>query len=712
MINVDYVIERKLSDNNIQVLKPNVIPSQLPNIVYIEGPNDSGKSTMLNLVALAFFGIKNDSVKDSLKLKLKNFINSDYQRLKFSVEIFNKDKSIYLRAKKEDFIDNDIVVEENISNKGFKSLSWESFNKRYNLIYDIPERPTERLGDLLNELELQQYRIGENVKNVNHYIRDVINEINEYKNPERINTLKNKIIQMKEDITNYGLNIPTKEKIVKELKQYYYFMSYCKLLNEFSMINDRLEKLKKRYKDNKGKKIRVGGDIQELQININRSLEEIFTVKNEIKTLVLKYIFDNDKKKFKDWDEIPVFTKEIIDERLTILVGEYLEKLEKEIQKIVNDSDYKGSFILNDIIQYLEKYENLNIELTKLELNLKELIGLLKEENKKYEKLQLKYNSLNKLRESLEEIKANIITTNHLIKQVSQKSKEKGNYTDIDLNELKKLINEDDNNLKETEGKLSFYSAKCIECNIDKKYLESNNSELIHQFSSNKDLEPFFSLRPEELYSRITSIDSDISSSKSDCETKKTLIDEYKKELSNLESKGEHKYEKYLDKLNLLFDKSEKLSGRILFKYTKLIKNVKENNIDKKNEEEDIYYNEIFKYLAKKIDKFWYMDKQYAAEKIDLLDNIIYTKEGIMIRIADLGTGRGQSAYLTGLLNIYDDNRKIIALFDEIAAMDRNSLKPIFNKIYELYSKDKLLVGMLVQKLDDKVNIIPVENLI
>lgn len=74
----------------------------------------------------------------------------------------------------------------------------------------------------------------------------------------------------------------------------------------------------------------------------------------------------------------------------------------------------------------------------------------------------------------------------------------------------------------------------------------------------------------------------------------------------------------------------------------------------------------------------------------------IHTEEGRIIRLADMGTGQGQNAYLMGLLNI-SDNRKIIALFDEVAMMDNKALFPIFTKLKELYEKDKLLLGIIVQ---------------
>ena len=57
MIKINYTIERD-EGNEVIEFKPNLIPTELPNIAYIQGPNSSGKSTLLNIIALAFFGDK------------------------------------------------------------------------------------------------------------------------------------------------------------------------------------------------------------------------------------------------------------------------------------------------------------------------------------------------------------------------------------------------------------------------------------------------------------------------------------------------------------------------------------------------------------------------------------------------------------------------------------------------------------------------------
>jgi exonuclease SbcC len=115
------------------------------------------------------------------------------------------------------------------------------------------------------------------------------------------------------------------------------------------------------------------------------------------------------------------------------------------------------------------------------------------------------------------------------------------------------------------------------------------------------------------------------------------------------------------------------------------------------------YYKAIFTYLAKKIDYIRHLNEDYKVTYIDLIDETIITEAGKNIRFADMGTGQSQSAYLKGKLNTAD-NRKIIALFDEVAMMDSTSLKPIYDKFKDLYTEGSMVVGIVVQRAD-KVNV-------
>lgn len=84
----------------------------LPNLVYIEGPNSSGKSTILHILALSLFGLHKENINPSLRNKMQSLINSNHQKLKFNVKISNKDGSLKLESTKENSDNPEIILYE------------------------------------------------------------------------------------------------------------------------------------------------------------------------------------------------------------------------------------------------------------------------------------------------------------------------------------------------------------------------------------------------------------------------------------------------------------------------------------------------------------------------------------------------------------------------------------------------------------------------
>ena len=108
MIKYDYALKRDESDE-VKTYKPDLIPQELPNLVYIEGPNSSGKSTLLHIMAVSFYGIKNSRIKQALQEKMDNLINSEHQHVSFKIVVTNKNNKVELTAEKRDFKSKDII---------------------------------------------------------------------------------------------------------------------------------------------------------------------------------------------------------------------------------------------------------------------------------------------------------------------------------------------------------------------------------------------------------------------------------------------------------------------------------------------------------------------------------------------------------------------------------------------------------------------------
>jgi len=125
------------------------------NAVYIKAPNARGKSTFLNILAIALYGNRLDEadsrISESLRSDIKYMIERENQNYTFNVTIISKDGSIQLISTKKNSISHDITVKEIVNGKE-RALPFQTFKDEYFLIYDIPEDPLNRLTEILADV--------------------------------------------------------------------------------------------------------------------------------------------------------------------------------------------------------------------------------------------------------------------------------------------------------------------------------------------------------------------------------------------------------------------------------------------------------------------------------------------------------------------------------------------------------------------------------
>ena len=156
MIEFDYKIDRD-EGSNIRTFTPMVIRGPLSNISVISAPNSAGKSTLMNLIALSLFGAEPNvkSVNEALREQILALTNFEIQKVTFWIRLTDKSGKNGFIIKKENFDTKDIIRKE-IENGVEKLIDSDRFHKKYELIYDIPDNPLERLKDLTNSVKLQQ----------------------------------------------------------------------------------------------------------------------------------------------------------------------------------------------------------------------------------------------------------------------------------------------------------------------------------------------------------------------------------------------------------------------------------------------------------------------------------------------------------------------------------------------------------------------------
>ena len=679
----------------------------MPNLAYIEGPNSSGKSTLLNIIALALLGAKSRKMNPVLLRRMNSLLNSDHQKVTFKIEISSDDKSLILRSRKNDPNRSEIILEESTDGESYKPISFETFESRYNLIYDIPDKPTERLYDLIEELKEEQLRYGNRFKEFGWFLRDTIKEITQYRDPKRLEELSKKLTRVVQKRKGLIKEAPELQNFLDSLEKHAYVKFYYYYLNDCGRLEDAKNKI-----EEKSRKLTKSG--RKLSTKFKRLRKEIGGLQgdfskyySEVTPMIGNVLPKIERPRFEIWKGInPYDLGDHESDRIRVEAIHFMNLFGSEIEKMQSEDSFKDASVLEKIIQSLKEFEYSSFVIPRIRVTVKELIEILREESRKNYLLISKYENLNKVVDLLRNLKENLDILKDKLKEISGISAISMELTERyseSLYEEQSQLRHLNNELNKAIEKRDYYLHKCLSKNIDRKLLEEGSfKETIQKLPKNEELTPFLSLSEKQVEAKISELEEEIIDKRGEMESLKVYIGQYQKEKERLEKQKPHKYERYQAQLKSLLQRIESISQKLLNEYNNNLKSLVEKKVKKteieKHQPKRKYYEEVSKYLAHRIGLFKHIDKIYKAKIVDLISGVIITDDDLTIHLADMGTGQSQSAYLLGLLNVKDDDRKIIALFDEIAMMDDSSLEPIYGKIRSLYKANRLLLGILVQK--------------
>jgi exonuclease SbcC len=707
MIKYDYLLEREIGKGRIQKFTPDRIPSKIPNLLCIEGPNSIGKSTLLNIVALGFWGIESKKIHPALLEKMSTLLNSDYQRLKFHLEINSEKEKLVLKSVKASLDKTEIMHEESIDGKTFKPITRERFEDKYNLIYDIVSNPIERLYDLLKDLREEERQYGNRIRDFGTYLRQTLKDIDISRNQERLNEVTRKIDSIRQENTDITNNLPDLVNSLDLLEThayvrfYYYYSNECETLarkrDEYEQKSQTLEKSGRKIGS---KLIKYRRDIEGLR----KTISELY---QQTTPLIQKALPKNQKGSFKIWRDLNPYSTERDDLNAMRNEAIHLRNLfQTESDKVREESSFKDASTLERVIEALQDFEDSSLLIPKLKVTIGELIRILKEENKRNFLLMSRYRNLTSIDSLLGDFVDNIdkllekLAELRDVSETNRKLSDEAMNTFFEQKNQLRIMRED---LQKLNKKREYYLQKCVSKNIDVSKLESTSyKDLSREIPSNKELERLLTLTEEQIMQKISELETDISQKKRKLGENETVLSIFQKEKADLEKQKPHRFEEYREEIAQLLQKADTVSQKLLANYDSNIKNLIERRVKKdeaeKNPAKKKHYQEISKYLAHRIGVFPHIDRKYRAKTVDLVSGIIVTDDGTIIRVKDIGTGQSQSAYIMSLLNVPNDGRKIIALFDEIAMMDDKSLEPVRHRMRQLYESKRLLVGILVQK--------------
>ena len=702
MIECEYVLKRDEKDVT-KTYKPKGILKILPNLVYIEGPNSSGKSTLLHLIALGCHGAKNRQIKESLQEKINNLINSDHQDIHFEIKITDKNGTLQLLSEKKDFKDNEIILRDGSNN----IISLKQFQRKYNLIYDIPENPTTRLKDLTIEIKDMQLWFASKLGILRSFLVKIIGDIQEARDPQKIVLVEKEISKLENRQKETTNTIGSVEEKLKEVKLFTFVKFYMDYKEIAQRLQNSIKDLRKEGTKKKKEKNKITEKFDEL---VKIVFDEVSTVEELYYkvTPILQSFFAKGKEKnrFSIWKDINVrkeFEKPDLIKNLKHEGSHFRELLDRQLEEEQKGSDLQEAQVFREIIKLLENYTTLRIKIPVADMTISNFIEALRKELKKHIDLIAKNDNM---KDAIEKLNAILGKREYIVKELIPKIMSLGkeeeekeatidDYTDD--YKIEKLKNQ----LAEYERSVDYYKFECSKMNVPEKDIKTIYPTVVLGLST----KAWNEYKESDLKDKIYDMETELTKKRKDLSTINDDLKYLYNDLENLKRKEPHQYQAHLDYLKDTLKGIQVMEQRInsFDSYMKqLIKGKYDSNED--IQDRNNYFEHVFSYLGKRVGRFRHIDQDYESTKIDLIKKEILTKCGKLIKIADLGTGQSQSAYLKGLLSGNDD-RKIIALFDEVAMMDARSLNAVYEKLKELQNKGKLLIGIIIQKAEKlKVN--------
>jgi exonuclease SbcC len=531
---------------------PDQIPKELSDVVYIEGPNSSGKSTLLNLIAIGFYGdrLSANEINPELKEKIDNLLTSDYQKLKFEIEISNDALSTTIKAAKENLNKPEIKLVK-VEGGVEKPIPINQFKKEYKLIYDIPNNPLDRLKELLREVETSFLELGNKITRLNNTLFETIKNVSEGKNPKRITELNDKLEKAKESWNSKNAFIEDKKDQLNLLKQFFNTKFYLVYIS-------RKEKLQKDLKDKSKlvtkKKQEVKRNTQEeaaLLRQIKEQRLKVLELYNKLSDKIQIVLPQSEKAHIELWESVNC-NEEINDPRINNTLRQEIIHIRQILSDQLNstETEIEGEArLLQKLSSILEEFLGYELQIPGTDLNIDEFFKEIKTKLDEYQVAFSKTESLNNVIALLNELEEVLKSVTENVKKCRKNIKEHEESEDgLSSNDLNDQINAINDKLQYTETKISHYAKELGKLNIE----TDKATILFDKLKREKFLDVFQQTEETQL---LEIINSKASSIREETETLKRIeksVSITLAELERIESKKPHKYQAYFEKLENL----------------------------------------------------------------------------------------------------------------------------------------------------------------
>ncbi len=677
MLKVDYCLKTQ-KGNRLDEHRPRPELNQVNgNILLVQGPSSTGKSTVMNMIALGSYGEFNKDLSDSVITDLKELSSASYRDLEFDIELSDEITKTSLSMSKKSGKKDIKVVETRDGKESY--LSQDSFEKKYRLVYDVPENPTKRLEQIRDTIKIDDRDASRKISKFLDYATGVRSKILEVPSDDDLK-------QYKTDYAKEIKEINALEDRIKELEMKNKLTECAILCKKYENITDEIDSCKKILEKElmKPEEGHTGEDEKDVALKeFARNLEKV-TISGQLRGSIIRSRNTDLKNKLKNLDTINL-------ESDYYLITDYKNIVEQMLKAIPDESSKseKEKKQLNDLIKVLEKCDS--------EMSLGDL-GSVKNV----------LDSIQKFKESKPSDEYDYSTIRTGLKTILTQSKK-----------LEQISNRIQN--AETAPSTPVRNKYLVESYREKiKIKEAERSVIVDKMRlysiSTDDCENQFQIICGKLNITITTKEYELEEIKNsyskECDAKESALIKSKRYAENLKTQidtydGVEKPPHFEDKnrLTKIIDACGKIRSHIQSADTRLLKiELHDDSEYKKNPE---LYQSIWDYIGYKLGTIRDCGNVYNVKSVNLLEEgkgDIETDDGTIIHIGAMGTGEGQLSYLRGLLSS-DDDRMLIVLFDEVGNMSNDLIDMLSKELKNLQKEGKLMLAFMARPTVDQFEV-------
>lgn len=630
------------------------------NLVQIYGPNGTGKTTLLNILALSFGYFENEEElrnKPKLKETLKELKENETLEYYFKITQSNNNTFDLIIEKKANESQTIIL------NNQYKTMDF--IRQTFEVLYLTEDNPEKIINITTEKLTSNFQSLLDKLNSFENFVFDINYKIREYE------IINQEITKFEDDINKKKETLKKLKSSLSEIEEKLRKINRKRELDEKLRILEQSEEIEKNFKKYENQYLKLSSQTNDKKIEdkINHNIyqqkklrEELENIKNEIETILdeLKLLNINlDRSKLYSGDT----------EEINALLNKYYSK--------INDVSYIQSRIAfaSSLISFLGNYPP-SLHLPVIEKTNQDLISELDSFVNKHKNLD----------------------PSPIIQKLGSILALSNEYfgCEAKLEKLRKDQKELENTNKDAQKlsaiKIQYEEALELYSTLNKIKKESTKESLLEEYASLRvvkiEEENELSEKKQQKKNEVGLLDQSIKN--------KEYILNLKKEQRGLKPQFFDDKEKIKELSTLIANIKKKLEfwKSISQNPSKVKSELKDVN---DQQEFDRFRDAVGLFFAESFEPLPFDQRYHEVKFFDIDKKIFITKEDRCIKMSDLSQAQTKTTSLNSGLAQIKPYKKAIVLIDEVADLDKNNLDHVKSTLKKKFLDGSVFLAVLVR---------------